>query len=64
MILTEAAETAGRTLERHRAELDRLVEALMAEETIEQEGLEKLLGPRPSGDRRASLPPLSQPNLH
>jgi cell division protease FtsH len=64
VILTEAAETAGRTLERHRAELDRLVEALMAEETIEQEGLEKLLGPRPSGDRRASLPPLSQPNLH
>jgi cell division protease FtsH len=63
VILTEAAETAGRTLERHRTEFDRLVQALVAEETVEQEGLEQLLGARPSDGRRASLPPLSQPNV-
>ncbi|MBN1612187.1 MAG: ATP-dependent zinc metalloprotease FtsH [Polyangiaceae bacterium] len=64
VILTEAAAAAGRTLERHRAELDRLVEALMAEETIEQEALDKLLGPRPAGGRRASLLPPAQPGIN
>jgi cell division protease FtsH len=62
VILTEAAAAAGRTIEMHRADLDQLVQALMTEETLEQEGLQKLLGPRPTGSRGASVPPLPAPS--
>lgn len=58
VMLSDAVEIAAQTLERHRDALVRLVETLLTEETIEQEGLEELLGARPAaGHRTAPLHP-------
>jgi len=49
-ILDERYRAVMDLLERHRDELDRLASTLMEEETVEQERMEELLGPRPEAD--------------
>ena len=56
MILSDAVEAAARTLTTHRSELDRLVDALLEHETLEQDDLERLLGVRTSSARELPLP--------
>ena len=56
MILSDAVEAAARTLTTHRSELDRLVDALLEHETLEQDDLERLLGVRTSSASELPLP--------
>jgi cell division protease FtsH len=44
-ILARALEEASATLSQHRAELDRLVAALLERETLERDELATILGP-------------------
>jgi cell division protease FtsH len=53
-MLNAAVENAERVIAGHRAELDRLVIALLEKETIEREELGRLLGP-PTGPSRRAL---------
>ncbi len=46
-LLDEEHEIAKRLLSNHREKLDSLVQVLLREETVEQEELVRLLGPRP-----------------
>jgi cell division protease FtsH len=46
-LLEESHETARRLLTDQRARLDRLAQSLLHEETVDQEELEYILGPRP-----------------
>jgi cell division protease FtsH len=50
-ILNKAHDDVKSLLEREHDKLDALVENLLRDETVEQEGLEKILGPRVGGDR-------------
>ena len=53
-MLNAAVEKAKRIVSEHRAELERLVEALVEKETIDREELRRLLGP-PTGPSRPHL---------
>jgi cell division protease FtsH len=55
-ILLAARERADQLLVRHRATLERLIERLLEDETLEDEGLDDMLGAAPSSERRASVP--------
>jgi len=46
-LLDEAMERAERVLREHRAELDRLAELLIAEETVGPEKIREVLGEQP-----------------
>jgi cell division protease FtsH len=46
-MLREAEERAYRLLQEHRADLDRLAEALLEREELDRDDVAKLLGPRP-----------------
>ncbi len=48
-IMQEASEAATRMLNDHRPQLDRLAEALLEHENVEQTQLTEILGPRPLG---------------
>ncbi|MEY2936206.1 MAG: hypothetical protein RL033_6955 [Pseudomonadota bacterium] len=53
-LLTNAEREAERRLTEHRPAMDRLVDALLARETLEQEALRDLLGPSVRGEPDAS----------
>jgi cell division protease FtsH len=50
-ILNTCHEEVKALLDREHAKLDTLVEVLLRDETIEQEGLERILGPRVGGEK-------------
>jgi ATP-dependent Zn protease len=52
-LLVNAEQAAEALLRDHRAPLDRLVEALLEQETLEQDALRELLGETPSDARQA-----------
>ncbi len=49
-MLDERHEAARRILEGARAQLDALVQALMEEETVGEDELTRIIGPRPTSD--------------
>ena len=61
-LLGRSLDTAMQMLSRHRAQLDKLVVALLANETLERDALDALLGPREPGPGvvpvEAPIPPM------
>jgi ATP-dependent Zn protease len=51
-LLEDGHQAAGRLLTERRAALDRLAETLLHEETVEQDDLAQILGPRPELEER------------
>jgi cell division protease FtsH len=56
-LLNERHEVAHQSLSGQREALDALVQHLLSEETVEQEELERILGPRPAGAQPGDVAP-------
>ncbi|MCG6158394.1 ATP-dependent zinc metalloprotease FtsH [Rubinisphaera margarita] len=58
-VLFAAADRAMQILQEHREKLDRISEALIEQEIIDSDELQKILGPRPGSD---PVPPMGSPD--
>jgi ATP-dependent Zn protease len=60
-VLSRAADDAKKTITQNRDALDRLVAALLANESVEKSELATLLGPATAAEPKVTLPRLDAP---